>query len=80
VDVDDWRFRPAARRAAYSICAAPRTLTIAATVACNFAGSTTVGFGGQLIKITAGLPRRFDEDDGQAIGQGDLTRGQFDGG
>jgi hypothetical protein len=28
----------------------------AATVACNVTGSTTVGFRGQLIKITAGLP------------------------
>jgi hypothetical protein len=29
---------------------------MAATVACNFTGSTTVGFSGHLIKITAGLP------------------------
>jgi hypothetical protein len=56
VDIDDWRYRPAARRAVYPICAAPRTLMAAATVACNVTGSTTVGFGGQLIKITAGLP------------------------
>jgi hypothetical protein len=33
-----------------------KTFMVAATVVCNFAGSTTVGFGGQLIKITAGLP------------------------
>ena len=29
---------------------------MAATVACNFTGSTTVGFSGHLSKITAGLP------------------------
>jgi hypothetical protein len=55
VDIDDWRYRPAARRAVYPITAA-RTLMATATVACNVTGSTTVGFGGQLIKITAGLP------------------------
>jgi len=71
--------RPAARRAAYSICAAPSTVTIAATVACNFTGSTTVGFGGQLIKIAVGLTCRFDEDDGQPAGQGGRTVGQFNG-
>jgi hypothetical protein len=29
---------------------------MAATVACNFTGSTTLGFGGHLIKIMVGLP------------------------
>ena len=43
--------RPWIRRAAYSIGAAAKIFTIAATVACTFTGSTTVGFGGQLIKI-----------------------------
>jgi hypothetical protein len=31
-----------------------KTLTMAAPVACNFAGSTKVGLSGQMIKIAAG--------------------------
>jgi hypothetical protein len=50
-----WRHRLRRRRAAYSICAAAKTLTIAATVACSFAGSTTVGLSGQMIKIASGV-------------------------
>ena len=46
---------------------------------CNFTGSTTVGFGGQLIRITAGLLVGFDKDNGQPVGHGDLTRSQLDG-
>ena len=40
--------RPAARRAS-SICAVPKTGTIAATVAVSFAGSVRIGCGGHLI-------------------------------
>jgi hypothetical protein len=43
--------RPRRRGAAYSIWAADKTLTMAATVACNLAGATTVGFGGHSIMI-----------------------------
>ena len=50
-----WRYSPAARRAASSICAVPRTRTIAATVAVSLAGSVTVGCDGHLISIAAGV-------------------------
>jgi hypothetical protein len=50
-----WCYSPAARRAASSICAVPKTRTIAATVAVSFAGSVTVGCGGHLINIAAGV-------------------------
>jgi hypothetical protein len=49
------RYSPAARRAASSICAEPKTRTIAAIVAVSFAGSVTVGCGGHLISIAAGV-------------------------
>jgi hypothetical protein len=47
--------RPRRRRAAYSIWAAAKILTMAATVTCNFTGSTTLGLSGQMIKIISGL-------------------------
>ena len=50
-----WHHRPRRRRAAYSIWAAAKTLTMAATVASNFAGATTVGLSSQLIKIVSGV-------------------------
>jgi len=50
---------PEARRAASSICAMPKTRTIAATVAVSFAGSVTVGCGGHLINIAAGVSGRW---------------------
>ena len=43
-------------RAAYSLWAAARIFTMAATAACNLAGSITLGLGGQMIKIISGLP------------------------
>jgi hypothetical protein len=49
---------PATRRAASSICAAPRTRTIAATVDVSFAGSVTVGCVGHLINIAVGVSGR----------------------
>lgn len=51
----DSRYSPAARRAASSICAEPKTRTIAAIVAESLAGSVTVGCGGHLISIAAGV-------------------------
>jgi hypothetical protein len=48
-------YRPAARRAASSICAVPKTRTIAAIVEVSFAGSVTVGCGGHLINMAAGV-------------------------
>ena len=53
--VSRWHHRPRRRRAAYSIWAAAKTLTMAATVACNFAGATAVGLNGQMIKIASGV-------------------------
>ncbi len=50
---------PEARRAASSICAMPKTRTIAAIVAVSFAGSVTVGRGGHLINIAAGVSGRW---------------------
>jgi hypothetical protein len=52
-------YRPAARRAASSICAVPKTRTIAAIVAVSFAGSVTVGCGGHLISIASGASGRW---------------------
>jgi hypothetical protein len=52
-------YRPAARRAASSICAVPKTRTIAAIVAISFAGSVTVGCGGHLISIASGVSGRW---------------------
>jgi hypothetical protein len=49
--------------------------SIAATVACDLAGSTTVGFGDHSIMITAAACR-IDEEDSQPVSQGDLTGGQ----
>lgn len=43
-------------RAAYSLWAAAKIFTMAATAACNLAGSITLGLGGQMIKIISGLP------------------------
>jgi hypothetical protein len=57
--VPDWGYRPAARRAASSICAVPKTRTIAATVAVSFAGSVTVGCCGHLISIASGVSGRW---------------------
>jgi hypothetical protein len=54
-----WGYRPAARRAASSICAVPKTRTIAAIVAVSFAGSVTVGCGGHLISIASGVSGRW---------------------
>ena len=48
-------YRPAARRAASSICAMPKTRTIAAMVVVSVAGSVTVGCGGHLINMAAGV-------------------------
>ena len=49
---------PATRRAASSICAAPKTRTIAATVDVSFAGSVTVGWVGHLINMAVGVSGR----------------------
>jgi hypothetical protein len=57
--VPEWGYRPAARRAASSICAVPKTRTIAATVAVSFAGSVTVGCCGHLISIASGVSGRW---------------------
>src|SRR4029453_8641650 len=46
--------RPRRRRAAYSIWAVDKTLTMAATVACNLASSTTVGLWGQVLSVASG--------------------------
>jgi hypothetical protein len=54
-----WGYRPAARRAASSICAVPRTRMIAAMVAVSFAGSVMVGCGGHLISIASGVSGRW---------------------
>ena len=51
----------------------PKTRTIAATVAVSFAGSVTVGCGGHLISIAAGVSGRLDELNGKLIGLADRT-------
>jgi len=53
------RQSPAARRAASSICAEPKTRTIAATVAVSFAGSVNVGRDGHLIIISGEVSGRW---------------------
>jgi hypothetical protein len=54
-----WCYGRAARRAASSIWAVPKTRTIAPIVAVSFAGSVTVGCGGHLISIAAGVSSRW---------------------
>jgi hypothetical protein len=57
--VTEWGYSPAARRAASSICAVPKTRRIAAIVAVSFAGSVTVGCDGHLISTASGVSGRW---------------------
>jgi hypothetical protein len=46
---------------------------MAATVACNLAGSTTVGLSGQMIKIASGVSGGWTSVMIQPVGLGDRT-------